>query len=365
MTKKDYYEVLGVSRETPPEEIKKAYRQAALKFHPDRNPGDKDAEDRFKEASEAYEVLADPQKRERYNRFGHAGLAGTGFHPFNDVNDIFSSFGDIFEDFFGFSSSRRAHRTRRGNDLSVELEISFNEACFGIEKSIEISRHESCQKCHGQGTAPGSRRETCPRCQGSGQVGRSQGFFMIATTCNQCHGTGTVISNPCPECRGQGREVREKKLTVKVPPGVDDGTRLVLQGEGEAGQEGGGRGDLYIFLRVHPHDHFVREGSTIYSEEPVSFVIAALGGEIEVETLDGKVKIQVPKGSETGDTVVLDGAGVPHLRSRKRGDHMVKIVVKIPKKLTDQQERLLKEFASLSGEKNSFSSKKKKKGFFS
>jgi len=364
MKKKDFYEVLGVSRDASAEEVKKAYRQAALKYHPDRNSGDKEAEEKFKEASEAYEVLSDPPQRDRYDRYGFEGLAGTGFHPFTDVDDIFATFGDIFQDFFGFGPSRRARtRARRGHDLSVELELSFEEACFGVEKAIEIRKHERCETCRGTGMAAGSSRKSCPACRGSGQVGRSQGFFTITATCTQCQGEGSIVSHPCQECHGEGRRPHNKKLAVKVPPGVDDGTRLILQREGEAGIEGGGHGDLYVFLRVRPHESFEREGSNIYSEVPISFVTAALGGEIEAETLDGKVKIRVPKGAETGDTVIIEGAGVPHLKSKNRGDHVVRLVVKTPKNLGRRQEELLREFASISGEEAAM--KKKKKGFFS
>ncbi len=361
--KRDYYEILGVKREASPEEIKKAYRQSALKYHPDRNPGDKEAEENFKKASEAYEVLSDPEKRQLYDQYGEAGLSGTGFHHFTDVEDIFASFGDIFQDFFGFGPSRRPRtRTRRGHDLSVQLEISFEEACFGVEKTIDVNKQERCDSCHGSGMAPGSSRKTCPRCRGSGQVGRSQGFFTITSTCSQCDGMGSVISDPCHDCHGEGRRLHHRKLTVKVPPGVDDGTRLILQGEGEAGLEGGGSGDLSVFLGVRPHESFRRDGYNIYSEEQISFVTAALGGEIEVETLHGNTKVRVPRGAETGDAVIIDEAGVPHLKSKKRGDHVLKLIVKMPKHLTPKQEALLKEFASISGETVA---PKKKKGFFS
>ncbi len=372
--KRDYYQVLGVSKNASPEEIKKAYRQAALKHHPDRNEGDPKAEESFKEAAEAYEVLSDPHQRARYDQFGHAGVthgAGGG-RPFQDMDDIFASFGDIFEDVFGmggfggFGPSRRGRsHVRRGRDLSVEMEIDFEEACFGVERTVEITRQETCEDCHGQGAAPGSERKTCPRCHGSGQVGRNQGFFTITATCNECRGSGSVVTEPCRTCRGNGRLDRHKKMTVKVPPGVDDGNRLVLQGEGDGGEGGGGPGDLYVFLRVRAHERFERDGTTIYSEEDISFVTAALGGEIEVDTLNGKTGIRVPKGTETGDTVIVEGAGVTELRSGKsknRGDHVVRLVVRTPKHLTSKQEELLKQFASLSGE--TIKSPKKKKGFF-
>lgn len=355
MKKRDYYDLLGVTRDAGPEEVKKAYREAALKYHPDRNPGDQKAEESFKLASEAYEVLSDPQKREIYDRFGEAGLSGTGFHHFTDVDDIFATFGDVFEDFFGFGPSRRARsRARRGRDLSLEVEIAFEEGCFGVEKKLDVTKKERCETCEGKGTASGSSRSVCPHCRGSGQMGRSQGFFTITTTCSQCQGEGSIITNPCRDCGGEGRKAAHKKLTVKIPAGVDDGTRLVLQSEGEAGEQGGGPGDLYLFLHVRPHESFVRDGENIYSEEPISFVMAALGGEIEVDTIHGKTKIRVPRGTETGDTVIIEESGVPHFKSRKRGDHVVKLIVKTPKHLTSKQEELLREFAALS-----------KKGFFS
>lgn len=375
-TKRDYYEILGVAKGATAEELKKAYRQLALKFHPDRNPGDHQAEEHFKEAAEAYEVLSDGEKRALYDRFGHAAFrngAGGG-QPFQDVDDIFSSFGDLFEDFFGFGPGRRSGggrtRVRRGRDLSSEVELTFEEACFGVEKKIDVDRREHCEDCHGMGAAPGSERKTCPSCRGSGQVGRSQGFFTVTTTCGQCRGEGSIVSDPCKTCHGAGLIARHKKMTVKVPPGVDDGIRLVLQGEGEAGESGGGPGDLYVFLHVARHEKFEREGKTIYSEEVVTMTRAALGGEIEVETLDGKQVIRVPKGAETGDTVIIEGLGVPELKSQsksRRGDHVVRLVVKTPKHLTARQEELLKEFAELSGEtsEGGASHKKKKKGFFS
>lgn len=361
--KRNFYEVLGVAQTAGDDEIKKAYRQAALKHHPDRNPGDHEAEEKFKEAAEAYEVLSDPKKRQVYDQYGEAGLSGAGFHHFSDVDDVFSSFGDIFQDFFGFSQSRRPRtRSRRGHDLSTELEVSFEEACFGVEKKIDVSKHDRCPRCEGHGTTSTSGRKTCPACRGSGQVGRSQGFFTIATTCGQCQGVGEILTDPCKECHGEGRLVVRKKISVKVPPGVDEGTRLVLQGEGEAGVEGGGQGDLYVFLHVAAHKHFEREGTTVHSEEEISFVTAALGGEVEVETIDGVSMVQVPKGVETGETVVIEEAGVPHLRTKKRGDHVVKFFVRTPKHLNGRQEELLREFASISGEGGV---KKKKKGLFS
>lgn len=368
-SKRDYYEVLGVSKTASDDELKKAYRQLALKYHPDRNPGDHQAEEHFKEAAEAYEILSDREKRALYDRYGHAAFRNGGGGQSQDVDDIFSSFGDIFEDFFGFGPGRRGGRTRvrRGRDISSEIELTFEEACFGVEKKIEVNRREHCEDCHGMGAAAGSERKTCSSCRGSGQVGRSQGFFVVTTTCGQCRGEGSIVSDPCKSCHGEGRIIRTKKITVKVPPGVDDGIRLVLQGEGEAGESGGGPGDLYVFLHVARHERFERDGKTIYSEEEVSMIKAALGGDIEVETLDGKQKIRVPKGAETGDTVIIDGLGVPELKGQnksRRGDHVVRLVVKTPKNLTSRQEELLREFAEIAGE-SAEGGRKKKKGFFS
>ncbi|MBI2067403.1 MAG: molecular chaperone DnaJ [Deltaproteobacteria bacterium] len=361
MSKRDYYDILGVPREATGDEVKKAYRQAALKYHPDRNSGDKVAEEKFKEASEAYEVLSDADKRQRYDQFGHAGLSGTGFHHFTDVDDIFSSFGDLFEEFFGFGPRRGRHGRSRGADLSVEIMITLEEAYKGTEKEIEISRLEACSTCHGSGAKPGTSRKSCSRCGGSGQVGRTQGFFMVATTCNVCHGEGAVLTDPCHDCEGEGRQHRSKKLSVKIPAGVDEGTQLLLHHEGEGGREGAGRGDLYVFIHLKPDEHFVRERQTLHLQVPVSMVTATLGGEIEVPTLEGPRKIHVPKGTETGEKVAVEGLGFPGLRSKGRGDLVVHFKVQIPKHLNRRQEELLKEFAEISGE----SAAKKKKGFFS
>ncbi len=358
---RDYYEILGVERNATAEDLKRAYRKAALKFHPDHNQEDPHAEEKFKEASTAYDVLSDPQKRERYDRFGPEGVQG----GFSSTEDIFSSFGDIFEDFFGiggFGPSRRGgKRSRRGRDLSLEIQIDFKDACFGIEETVEIQRLEGCEACHGQGMAEGSDRKSCPTCRGSGQVARGNGFFTIATTCSHCHGAGSIITDPCKSCRGEGRKAVKKKLQVKIPAGVDDGNRLVLQGEGEGGLDSGGRGDLYILIHVRPSDRFQREGQTLHSQEEIPMVLAALGGEVEVETLEGMTKIQVSAGTETGDTVVIEDMGVPHMKSKSRGDQVVHFLVKTPKNLTKKQEDLLREFAATYGDAVS----KKKKGFFS
>jgi molecular chaperone DnaJ len=360
-SKRDYYEVLGVSKDAGADEIKKAYRQLALKYHPDHNPGNAEYEENFKEAAHAYEVLSDAEKRALYDRFGHAAFGGGG----QPSEDIFSSFGDVFEDFFGFSSGHRNRggRARRGRDLSVEMELAFEEACFGLERVVPIQRSETCETCEGRGTRGGTERKKCSYCRGSGQVARSQGFFTIASTCPECQGAGSIITDPCRDCRGQGRVLRRKDIKVKVPPGVDDGIRLVLQGEGEAGD--GGAGDLYVMIRVRAHEKFERDGSFIYSEEFIPFTTAALGGEIEVDTLEGKATVRVPKGTDSGDTVIIESAGVPELKAHaksKRGDHVVRLVVKTPKNLNARQEEILREFSTLSGEKTK--DKSKKKGLF-
>ena len=363
MSRRDYYEILGIARNASAEEIKKAYRQAALKFHPDRNPGDLESEEKFKEASMAYEALSDPVKRQRYDQFGEAGLSGTGFHPFHDVEDIFSSFGDIFEDFFGFGTSRRTRsRAQRGRDLSLELEITFEEACFGVERTVEIRRHETCEKCSGNGMMPGSSRKECPRCRGTGRMGQNTGLFMITTTCSECRGEGSVVSDPCKSCEGLGKKNQKKKLSIKVPAGVDDGNRLALQGEGEAGEMGGPAGDLYVLLHVKPHHSLTREGTTLHAEKQISMTLASLGGEVDIETLEGSATIQVPKGTDTGGTVVIEEAGVPSLKSKKRGKLVVHLVVQTPKNLTQRQEEILREFGEIGGE--AAPKQKKKKGFF-
>lgn len=355
-SKRDFYDILGVAKSASGDEIKKAYRQAALKFHPDRNPGDHQAEENFKEAAEAYEALSDPQKRQRYDQFGHAGLSGTGFHHYNDINDIFSSFGDIFEDFFGFSRSRRPQRSRRGADLSYELTISFEEACFGVEKKVEVTRREKCTTCHGRGHPEGTSPETCSHCRGSGQLGHSQGFFTVMVACTYCGGQGAILKHPCEDCRGQGLVRKTKPLKVKIPAGVDEGNRLVLNGEGEGGAQGGREGDLYVFIHVQPHAQFERREYDIYSRLEVPFTTALLGGEVSVATLDGSQTITIPRGAETGQTVTIRHAGVPHVRSERRGDHVVTVIVKIPKQLSKRQEELIQEFVSLTG--------KNKKGLF-
>ncbi len=355
MSKKDYYEVLGLSKSAAQEEIKKAYRKLALKYHPDKNPGNKEAEERFKEAAEAYEVLHDPQKRQVYDQFGHAGLDGRGFHGFGDVSDIFSAFGDVFGDLFGLGGmfdmgGRGRTGARRGSDLRYDLKISFLDAAFGKEVSIEIPRHESCPRCGGNRAEPDTSIKACPTCGGKGSVIRTQGFFSISTTCPRCHGDGSFIELPCRDCRGQGRVIKKKTLGVKIPAGIEDSNRLRLHGEGESGQAGGPSGDLYVFIRVLEHPVFARRGDDIICEIPISFTQATLGGEIEVPALEDTAKLTIPSGTPTGEVFRLRGLGIPHLHGRGRGNQLVRVEIQTPKKLTAEQEDLLREYARLSGE---------------
>jgi molecular chaperone DnaJ len=362
MTKRDYYEVLGIERNASGDEIKKAYRKLALQYHPDRNPGDKAAEENFKEAAEAYEVLSDTEKRQLYDRFGHAGLQQSGFQGFSNFDDIFSSFGDIFEEFFGFGA-RGGHRSsvRRGADLRYDLTIGFMDAAFGKEMEIEVSRHEPCEECGGLGTKQGTRPAVCSTCGGRGQVTRSQGFFSISTTCPTCQGSGTVITDPCRKCRGVGRVLIRKKLALKIPAGVDTGSRLRLQGEGERGDHGAPPGDLYVFLRVEPHESFRRQNDDILVAVPIMYSLAALGGEIEVPTLDGTDQLQIPQGTQSGQDFRIPGKGIPHLRGRGRGDLVVVVYIETPRKVSKEAEDLLRRLAELEGVKVT----SKKRSFFS
>ncbi len=358
--KRDYYEILGVQKNASEGDIKKAYRKMAMQHHPDRNPGNKEAEEKFKEAAEAYEVLRDPEKRSLYDAYGHEGLKGAGFTGFRGFEDIFTSFGDIFEDFFGFGGRRRERTyAQHGADLRYDLEISFMDAVKGKETEIEAEKYESCKTCSGSGAAPGTEPVICPLCRGTGQATRSQGFFHISTTCNQCHGSGRVIKNPCKECRGTGHVKRGKKLSVKIPPGVDTGSTLRLKGEGEEGIRGGPNGDLYVVLHVKEHEFFKRDEYNVICEIPISFSQAALGAEIDVPTLDGMEKLTIPRGTQTGKSFNLEGAGIPHIRGHGRGDQIVHVIVKTPVKLTKKQEELLRELAEISGDDVS-----SKKGFF-
>jgi len=347
-TKRDYYEILGVQRDATNDGLKASYRKLALKYHPDRNPGDKDAEDKFKESAEAYEVLRDPEKRRLYDQFGHAGLEGSGFSGFGGFEDIFSSFGDIFEDFFGFGGRRRSStRAPRGADLRYDLTLSFMEAAFGTETEINIEKMERCSECNGDRCEPGTSPETCRQCGGMGQVARNQGFFTVRSTCPVCRGEGQAIPHPCTKCRGTGQVAVAKKVSVKIPAGVDKGSRLRLTGEGEPGRLGGPQGDLYVFLYVEDHEFFQRHDNNIICTMPISFVQAALGDKIKVPTLNGDKKLQIPKGSQPGDVLYLKGEGIPSLRTGRRGDQIIQVEIKTPTHLSKKQEALLREFAEL------------------
>lgn len=351
MESKDYYLILEVSKDASAEQIKKNYRKIAMQFHPDRNPGDKEAEEKFKLASEAYEVLRDPDKREIYDRYGIEGLKGTGFSGFRGFEDIFSAFGDIFEDFFGFGSTstgRRKPRARPGADLRYDLKISFAEAAFGKETEIEIPRNTLCEACHGTGAKSGTNPIQCPNCKGTGQVTRSQGFFTISTTCSQCHGEGKYIQHPCKECHGFGKVRKTKRVHVRIPPGVDTGSKLRIRSEGEEGERGGPPGDLFIFIYVEPHNFFTREDDDVICQIPISLTQAALGTEVEVPTLNGKRTLKIPRGIESGEILKIKGEGFPSLRGYGRGDQVVQVVIKTPKNLTRRQEELLREFEELS-----------------
>lgn len=349
-TRRDYYEILGVSQEAGDEEIKKSYRRLAMQYHPDRNPGNKEAEERFKEAAEAYEVLCDPEKREIYNRYGHEGLNGTGYRGFSGFEDIFSSFGDIFGDVFGFQTGRSRSRSaaRAGADLRYDLQISFLEAALGTTKEIKLDKLVLCANCRGTGCAPGTSPQVCNRCQGRGQVTQSSGFFSISSTCPQCRGQGSLIVSPCPDCQGMGRIKEGKTVQLKIPAGVETGSRLRLRGEGEGGERGGPDGDLYVFIEVEPHELFERTGDDIYCRIPVSLVQAVLGGQIEVPTLTGSERVKIPPGTQPGQIFRLKGKGISHLRGYGRGDQIIEPVVTIPTNLSRKQEELLREFDKLS-----------------
>jgi molecular chaperone DnaJ len=351
VTKRDYYEVLGVSRTATDVEIKSAYRKLALKYHPDRNPGDHSAEEKFKESAEAYSVLADPDKRHLYDRYGHAGLGGAatgGFDPnvFTGFEDILGGLGDIFGFGDAFGGGRRRGGVQRGADLRYDLEISFDEAAKGTETTIQIPRQEACETCSGTGAAPGTKATTCPQCHGRGQLRYQQGFFTVARTCGQCRGTGSVVSKPCSTCKGSGRVQKERKLTVRVPAGIATGQRLRLTGEGEAGGPGGPAGDLYVVIHVQEHPFFHRDGNDLHCEVPLNFSTIALGGEIRIPTLEGAEPFKVPEGTESGQSFRLRGRGMPDVGGRGRGDLFVTVKVITPKKLTREQKKLLEQLAS-------------------
>ena len=343
--KKDYYEILGVSPEASPEEIKKAYRKLAHAHHPDKNPGDTSAEERFKEIGEAYAVLSDAEKRESYNRFGTAGRGAEGFGDFDP--GFGSIFDDIFEGFFGGRAGRSTRSAHRGADLRYNLEIRFEDAASGVEKEIVIPRLETCATCRGSGAKSGSQPAVCKTCRGTGQVRFSQGFLTVSQTCSRCRGEGRIVEHPCAACRGLGQTKAERTLTVKVPAGVETGTRLKLAGEGEAGVRGGGPGDLYVVIVVKEHPLFTRQGDDIYCEVPVSFTQAALGAQIDIPTITGKTALKVPPGTQTGAEFRLRGKGFPNVRGYGHGDLLARIFVEVPTHLTAKQRDVLEQYAKL------------------
>ncbi len=367
MAKEDYYEILGVSRDATESELKSAYRKLAHKYHPDKNPGDKEAEEKFKKASVAYGVLSDAQKRAQYDRFGHAGMGGGGgaedFAGGVNIQDIF---GDIFGDFFGGGGgggSRKRSRAERGSDLRYHLSIKFEEAAFGVEKEISIKRKESCGTCEGSGAKPGTKRETCHSCHGAGEIRMQKGFFAISQACPTCNGQGSRVSDPCTACKGSGRQAMVRKLKVKVPAGIEEGVQLRYVGEGEGGVQGGPRGDLYVAVVIDPHPIFTRDGTNVLCEVPISFVSATLGAKIDVPTLDGRVSMNIPAGTQTGSVFRLKEKGIVRMRgdhNNKRGDQLVTVKVEVPKKLSQRQKDLLKEFSDLSQEETH----PEHKGFF-
>ncbi|MGA2360965.1 MAG: molecular chaperone DnaJ [Candidatus Aminicenantales bacterium] len=359
MAKRDYYEILGIPRTAPAEEIKKAYRQMALRHHPDRNPGNKEAEERFKEAAEAYSVLIDVEKRSIYDRYGQDGLRGEGFQGFSGFDStVFEDFEDILGNFFGFSFGdffgggrrRGGPEGERGRDLALEVEVSLAEAAAGVDREIKLNRSEVCPTCHGSKSKPGTAPSTCPLCGGKGQMRYQQGFFTVARTCPRCQGRGQVIASPCESCEGKGHVKEKRALRVRIPAGVSDGSRLRLVGEGEAGDEGMPGGDLYVVTRVRKHPFFEREGNDLICQIGISSTQAALGARIEIPTLDGSEVLKIPAGTQPGETFKLKGKGVPDISGRRRGDLFVRVQVKTPEGLSKEQRTLLAKLAELRGE---------------
>jgi molecular chaperone DnaJ len=346
-TKRDYYEILGVEREASVEIIKKSYRKLALANHPDRNPGDEEAVERFKEAAEAFEVLSDTEKRTLYDRYGHAGVSGRngGGQGFQDISDIFDAFGDLFGAFGGGGS--RGRQGRKGDSLRTQTTIDLLQAAKGCTQTLEIQRHETCQTCAGSGAKPGTTPESCAYCAGRGQVVQSQGFFRVQTTCPACHGAGQVIREKCSNCRGTGRQLKNERLEVKIPPGVDNGMQLCLRGEGDPGQQGGPAGDLYCEIHVREHPFLRREGQHLTCQVPITFSQAALGAEIEIPTLDGRHALDVPAGTQPGEVFRLKRQGMPDPHGRGTGDLLVQVMVEVPKKVSGRQAELLRELAEL------------------
>lgn len=351
MSQTCYYEILEVTREAADDEIKKSYRRLAMKYHPDRNPDNPEAEQKFKEAAEAYDVLRDPEKRARYDRFGHAGVQnGSGAGGFGNSEDIFSHFSDIFGDLFGFGSGSMGGgpRAMAGADLRYNLNIAFNQAARGDEVLLKLPKRAVCTDCKGTGAAPGTKPEACRHCNGTGQVRRSQGFFQVAMPCPVCHGEGQIITKPCPKCKGEGITTETHELSVRIPAGVDNGTRLRVRGEGEPGVNGGPSGDLYVVINVEADKVFRRQGQDLVLSQQISFVQAALGHKLEVPSLDGPVALEIPKGIQSGTVLRIAGKGMPYLGQNRNGDLLIEVKVLTPTRLTEKQEELLREFESLS-----------------
>ncbi len=363
MAKRDYYEVLGVPKGATKEEIKKAYRKLAIQYHPDKNPGNKEAEEKFKEATEAYEILADDKKRQTYDQFGFAGVEGMGGGAgaqdfstvFRDFEDIFGDFSGIFDSFFGGSARRRSKgeaAVHRGSDLRYDLEITFKEAVFGTSKEVSYIKNTPCQACHGSGSESGSGRKMCPTCGGSGQVRRSSGFFSIATPCPTCGGEGHVIDNPCKTCGGSGLARKQQKIKITIPPGMENGKRLTIPSQGDAGQNGGPPGDLFVYIHIKAHEYFERDNNDVYCVIPISITQASLGADVLVPTLDEKkVKVKIPPGTQNGKILRLKGEGIPFSQNpARRGDMYIKVMVQIPSKLPSRARDLLKELSTVLGE---------------
>ncbi|MCT4585393.1 MAG: molecular chaperone DnaJ [Peptostreptococcaceae bacterium] len=370
MSKRDYYEVLGVEKNANDREIKKAYRKMAMKYHPDKNEGNKESEEKFKEINEAYEVLSDSDKKARYDQFGHAGVNNNGgFSGGSGFDDIFgggfSGFDDIFSDFFGGGRrSQRRNGPKRGADLRIRISISFEEAAFGVKKEIKLKRNENCETCSGTGAKKGTSKKTCSRCNGTGEIKNVQrtmfGNMVNVSTCNVCHGEGQIIESPCETCHGSGKVKKEKTISIDIPAGIDDEQVIRLSAEGELGEKGGPRGDLLVIIGIKEHKLFKRDGFDVYCEIPITFTQATLGDEMEVPTIDGKVKYKIPEGTQSGTVFRLKGKGIKHLRRDLKGDQYVRVVVEVPKNLSSKQKDILKEFAKESGE----DIYEQRKGFF-
>ncbi len=359
MTKRDYYEVLEVERTVSGDEIKRSYRKLAVRFHPDKNPDDSHAEEKFKELGEAYDVLMDEEKRAAYDRFGHAAFAqggggGGGFHdPFDIFREVFGTGGGggIFETFFG-GSSASAEERQRGSDLRYDMQITLEEAAFGVEKEIEVRKLDTCDRCKGSGAEGGARTVNCPTCGGRGQVVSSRGFFQVSQTCPRCRGVGQIIEKPCRECDGEGRVEKPSRIKLKIPAGIAEGSRLRSSQNGEAGIRGGAHGDLYVVIHIREHAVFQREEDNLYCEVPIAFSLAALGGEVPVPTLDGKAHVKVPAGTQSGQVFKLRGKGIVHVNGRERGDLLARVIVEVPTRLNSEQRQKLEEFAGLCGDEN-------------